>query len=66
MPVVALTLGLSALTVLGSVTACLAQDTPTVASNAEAIQNHKVIVDTIWTLLAGVLVFFMQAGFALV
>jgi Amt family ammonium transporter len=46
----------------------LAADAPvlSVEANAEAIANHQVLLDTIWTLLAGVLVFFMQAGFALV
>lgn len=37
----------------------LGADEPTAASNAVAI-------DTVWTLLAGFLVFFMQAGFAMV
>ncbi|MDI3508283.1 MAG: ammonium transporter, Amt family [Clostridiales bacterium] len=40
-------------------TLAFAADEPTATSNAVAI-------DTIWTLLAGFLVFFMQAGFAMV
>ncbi len=32
----------------------------------EAVSEAKYWVDTIWTILAGVLVFFMQAGFAMV
>lgn len=45
--------------VLGTATVAWAADGPTVESNAVAI-------DTIWTLVAGFLVFFMQAGFAMV
>lgn len=33
---------------------------------ADAIANQKIALDTIWTLLAGFLVFFMNLGFALV
>ncbi len=32
----------------------------------EIIMENKVILDTIWVLIAGALVFFMQAGFAMV
>ncbi len=39
---------------------------PTVAGNAEAIAEKGVALDTVWTLLAGILVMFMQAGFAMV
>lgn len=39
---------------------------PTIESNAAAIADQKVILDTLWVLLTAVLVFFMQAGFALV
>ena len=57
---VALTIGPSA----------MAEDTPadepiTVESNAEAISAKGVALDTVWVLIAGVLVMFMQAGFAL-
>ena len=39
---------------------------PTVAGNASAIAERGVLLDTVWTLIAGMLVFFMQAGFAMV
>ncbi|MDP2653567.1 MAG: ammonium transporter [Candidatus Omnitrophota bacterium] len=35
-------------------------------SLSQMAADHQILLDTIWTLLAGVLVFFMQAGFALV
>lgn len=38
---------------------------PTVESNAEAINTKGVALDTVWTLLAAVLVMFMQPGFAM-
>ncbi len=38
----------------------------TVAGNAEAIAGVQTNVDFIWTLLAAFMVFFMQAGFAMV
>lgn len=48
----------------------LAQDTPTLDSLAAAISqtktDHKVILDTVWTLVAAFLVFWMNAGFAMV
>lgn len=45
----------------------MAQDEPvTLSSLAETVSSDKVIMDTVWTLLAGILVMFMQAGFALV
>lgn len=37
----------------------------TVESNAKAITQKGVALDTVWTLLAAVLVMFMQAGFAM-
>ncbi|MFQ5771468.1 MAG: ammonium transporter [bacterium] len=37
----------------------------TVESNAEAISTKGLALDTVWVLLAGVLVMFMQAGFAM-
>ena len=43
-----------------------AEDTPTVAGNAEAIKTVQVHADYLWTLIAAALVFFMQAGFAMV
>jgi Amt family ammonium transporter len=42
--------------------AAFAQD----ASIEETITANKVLLDTVWTLLAAFLVFFMQAGFAMV
>ena len=44
----------------------LADEAPSVASNAAAISEKAVALDTVWTLLAGMLVMFMQAGFAMV
>ncbi len=41
-------------------------DSPTVFTNKEAIDLVQSHADYIWTLVAAVLVFFMQAGFALV
>jgi Amt family ammonium transporter len=43
-----------------------AEDIPALESNAAAIAEKGVIMDTVWTLLTAVLVFFMQAGFAMV
>ena len=43
-----------------------AEETPTVAGNAEAIKTVQVHADYLWTLIAAALVFFMQAGFAVV
>lgn len=42
-----------------------AEEVPTVESNAAAIAEKGVALDTVWTLLAGMLVMFMQAGFAM-
>jgi Amt family ammonium transporter len=46
----------------------MAQDAaaPTVEINAESIADTMVAVDTVWTLFCAFLVFFMQAGFAMV
>ena len=51
--------GLAALAVLVMTTSLAFADEPTAASN-------KIAIDTIWTLIAAFLVFFMQAGFAMV
>ncbi len=40
-------------------------EAPTVASNAQTIEIKGVALDTVWVLLAAILVMFMQAGFAL-
>jgi Amt family ammonium transporter len=42
------------------------QEEPTVASNAKAITEVQTHANYIWTLMAAFLVFFMQAGFAMV
>jgi Amt family ammonium transporter len=42
------------------------EDAPTIASNAEAIKTVQTHADYLWTLIAAALVFFMQAGFAMV
>jgi len=42
------------------------ESVPTIAGNAEAIAAVQTNTDFIWTLLAAFLVFFMQAGFAMV
>ncbi|MBU0479482.1 MAG: ammonium transporter [Proteobacteria bacterium] len=39
---------------------------PTITSNAEAIKGVQTHLDYVWTLVAAALVFFMQAGFAMV
>ncbi|THB79613.1 MAG: ammonium transporter [Desulfobacteraceae bacterium] len=50
-----------------SVTAAWAgDDAPTIASNKTAIDLVQSHADYVWTLVAAVLVFFMQAGFAMV
>ncbi len=41
-------------------------DAPTVLSNADAIKMVQTHANYVWTLVAAVLVFFMQAGFAMV
>src|SRR3989338_160577 len=46
--------------------AVFAQDAPTLESVQAALDQKGVIMDNIWTLLTAALVFFMQAGFALV
>ncbi len=53
-----LTLGYSSLLLL-------AGDVPTIESNAKAIADGGVNLDTVWVLIAAVLVMFMQPGFAL-
>ena len=39
---------------------------PTVLTNAEAVKGVQTNLDYVWTLVAAALVFFMQAGFAMV
>jgi len=43
-----------------------ADEPPTVAGNAESVKTVQTNLDYVWTLLAAALVFFMQAGFAMV
>jgi Amt family ammonium transporter len=43
-----------------------AQDAPTLASVASAAKDAATSINIMWTIIAGFLVFFMQAGFALV
>ncbi|MCG8685115.1 MAG: ammonium transporter [Desulfobacterales bacterium] len=47
-------------------TAWAGDETPTVLTNKEAIDLVQSHADYVWTLVAAVLVFFMQAGFAMV
>jgi Amt family ammonium transporter len=51
--------------VISSLGAFAKEGPPTVESNAKLIANATVVLDTVWTLLAAVLVMFMQAGFAM-
>jgi ammonium transporter, Amt family len=51
---------------LGLGSQAFAQDAPTVASVAGATKDVTTAVNVMWMLISGFLVFFMQAGFALV
>ena len=51
---------------LGIARAWAGDDPPTAISNKEAIDLVQTHADYVWTLVAAALVFFMQAGFALV
>jgi ammonium transporter, Amt family len=53
-------------TTLGIARAWAGDEAPTAMSNKEAIDLVQTHVDYVWTLVAAALVFFMQAGFALV
>jgi Amt family ammonium transporter len=61
-------LGLALATLLCAPAAALAEDAapPTPAELAETLANQKMIMDTLWVMVAGFLVFFMNAGFALI
>ncbi|HOO56762.1 MAG TPA: ammonium transporter [bacterium] len=59
------TLSITAVLLLIFCGAALA-DEPTVAGNAEGIAASHTAIDTMWMLLCAFLVFFMQAGFAMV
>ena len=54
------------LLVVAPMVALGAEETPTVGGNAEAIKTVQAHADYLWTLIAAALVFFMQAGFAMV
>jgi Amt family ammonium transporter len=54
------------LTILGVASAWAGDEPPTALSNKEAIELVQSHADYLWTLVAAALVFFMQAGFALV
>ncbi len=56
------------LTVAGCTTAALLLAAPAAAQEAApaAMDQTKVLLDTLWVMIAGFLVFFMNAGFALV
>lgn len=43
-----------------------AEDAVTLESVAASVKDQGVVADTVWTLVAAMLVFFMQAGFAMV
>ena len=58
---IALLLGLPALAWAGDAVVA-----PTIASNAESIAGVQTHLNYVWTLVAAALVFFMQAGFAMV
>ncbi len=45
--------------------ALAAGEGPTIATNAQAIESNGIALDTVWVLVASILVMFMQAGFAL-
>lgn len=46
-------------------TVVFSEEQPTPEANAQTIAEKTISLDTVWTLLAGVLVMFMQAGFAM-
>ncbi|MEB3292070.1 MAG: ammonium transporter [Synechococcales bacterium] len=46
-------------------TAAMAGDPPTLESVAKSNQNMQVAIDTVWVMIAGMLVIFMNAGFCM-
>lgn len=62
----ALTRTLICFSALAATAAWAGDDTPTVLTNKEAIALVQSHADYVWTLIAAALVFFMQAGFAMV
>lgn len=61
--VAAVTIGLGATTAFGQ-DAAAAPAPPTVADAMAKIANSELVANTVWTLIAGMLVFWMNAGFA--
>ncbi|MFW8600892.1 ammonium transporter [Desulfobacterota bacterium M19] len=61
-----LLLTLLSLAVLVGTAYAASDSAPTITSNAAAIQGVQTNLNYVWTLVAAALVFFMQAGFALV
>ena len=51
---------------LPAVGLCAEEAAPTLASNKAAIDGVQTNLNYVWTLVAAALVFFMQAGFAMV
>ncbi len=58
--------GLLLLSVFGSSSVLAGEELPTAISNKEAIDLVQTHANYLWTLVAAALVFFMQAGFAMV
>ena len=63
---VLLTGALLALMALPALAWAADEATPTIMTNADAIKGVQTNLDYVWTLVAAALVFFMQAGFAMV
>jgi Amt family ammonium transporter len=59
-------LGIAGILALASPAWCQDAPAPTVADLSKQIGEQKILLDTVWTLIAAFLVFFMQAGFAYV
>ncbi|MEJ2032809.1 MAG: ammonium transporter [Deltaproteobacteria bacterium] len=57
---------LAALLLIPAVAYGAEESVPTIASNAAAVKGVQTNLNYVWTLVAAALVFFMQAGFALV
>ncbi len=56
----------AAVLIMGAIQAWAGDEPPTVESNQAAIELVQVHANYVWTLVAAALVFFMQAGFAMV
>lgn len=61
-----LIIALTAIAILSFPLSSFAEEPPTVEGNANIIAEKSMVLDTLWTLITAVLVFFMQAGFAMV